>query len=117
MPNESLEKLRVDGAEIAYRRIGTGRPLVVLNGFAATTTDWDPSFIDRLASSSELILIDNRGIGHSSDDGHPFDIAKLADDVAQVVGMLGVERANVLGWSMGGFIAQTLALRSEEHTS
>jgi len=111
MPNESFEKLRVDGAEIAYRRIGTGRPLVVLNGFAATSADWDPSFIDRLASSSELILIDNRGIGHSSDDGHPFDIAKLADDVAQVVGRLGIERANVLGWSMGGFIAQTLALQ------
>ena len=112
MPNESFEKLRVDGAEIAYHRIGTGRPLVVLNGFAATSADWDPSFIDRLASSSELILIDNRGIGHSSDDGHSFDIAKLADDVAQVVEMLGIERVNVLGWSMGGFIAQTLALRN-----
>ena len=110
MPNESFEKLQVDGAEIAYHRIGTGRPLVVLNGFAATSADWDPSFIDRLASSSELILIDNRGIGHSSDDGKPFDIAKLADDVARVVEMLGIERANVLGWSMGGFIAQTLAV-------
>ena len=111
MPNESFEKLRVDGAEIAYRRIGTGRPLVALNGFAATSADWDPSFIDGLASSSELILIDNRGIGHSSDDGQPFDIARLADDVGQVVRMLGIDRANVLGWSMGGFIAQTLALQ------
>jgi pimeloyl-ACP methyl ester carboxylesterase len=111
MPNESFEKLRVNGAEIAYRRIGTGRPLVVLNGFAATSADWDPSFIDSLASSSELILIDNRGIGHSSDDGRPFVIAGLADDVAQLFGMLGIDRANVLGWSMGGFIAQTLALQ------
>jgi pimeloyl-ACP methyl ester carboxylesterase len=115
MPNEWFEKLRVDGAEIAYRRIGTGRPLVVLNGFAATSADWDPLFIDRLASSSELILIDNRGIGHSSDDGHFFDITKLADDVARVVEMLGIERANVLGWSMGGFIAQALALQHPGH--
>lgn len=111
MANESLATIAIDGAEIAYRRIGTGRPLVVLNGFAATSADWDPSFIDRLASSNELILIDNRGIGHSSDDGQPFDIARLADDVAQVVGMLDIERANVLGWSMGGFIAQTLAVQ------
>jgi pimeloyl-ACP methyl ester carboxylesterase len=76
-----LEKLQVDGAQIAYRRIGIGRPLIVLNGFAATSTDWDPLFIDRLASSNELILIDNRGIGHSTDNGRPFDIAQLATDV------------------------------------
>jgi pimeloyl-ACP methyl ester carboxylesterase len=111
MPNESFEKLQVDGAQIAYRRIGTGRPLVVLNGFAATSADWDPSFIERLASSSELILIDNRGIGRSMDNGRPFDIAQLADDVLRVMEALGIERTSVLGWSMGGFIAQTLVLQ------
>jgi pimeloyl-ACP methyl ester carboxylesterase len=111
MPHESFEKLQVDGAQIAYRRIGHGRPLVVLNGFAATSADWDPSFIDGLASSNELILLDNRGIGRSTDNGQPFDIAKLADDAARVIEMLGIERVNVLGWSTGGFIAQTLALQ------
>jgi pimeloyl-ACP methyl ester carboxylesterase len=111
MPNELFEKLQVDGAEIAYHRIGNGRPLVVLNGFAATSTDWDPLFIDRLASSNELILLDNRGIGRSADNGQPFDIAKLADDVLRVVDALGTERISLLGWSMGGFIAQTLALQ------
>ena len=111
MPHKSFEKLQVDGAQIAYRRIGNGRPLVALNGFAATSADWDPSFIDRLASSNELILLDNRGIGRSTDNGQPFDIAQLADDAARVIEMLGIERANVLGWSMGGFIAQTLALQ------
>jgi pimeloyl-ACP methyl ester carboxylesterase len=109
MPRESLEKLQADGAQIAYRRIGIGRPLIVLNGFAATSADWDPSFIEGLASSNELILIDNRGIGRSTDDGQPFDIAKLTDDAARVIETLGIERVNVLGWSMGGFIAQTLA--------
>ena len=111
MPNESFEKLQVAGAQIGYRRIGYGRPLVVLNGFAATSADWDPSFIDRLTSSNQLILVDNRGIGRSTDNGQPFDIAKLADDAARVIEMLGIERVNVLGWSMGGFIAQTLALQ------
>jgi pimeloyl-ACP methyl ester carboxylesterase len=111
MAAESLATIPIDGAKIAYRRIGNGRPLVVLNGFAATSADWDPSFIDRLASSNELILLDNRGIGRSTDNGQPFDLAKLADDAARVIEMLGIERVNVLGWSMGGFIAQRLALQ------
>jgi pimeloyl-ACP methyl ester carboxylesterase len=111
MPSESFEKLQVNGAQIAYRRVGNGRPLVVLNGFAATSADWDPSFIDWLAISNELILLDNRGIGHSTDNGQPFDIAQLADDAARMIEMLGIERISLLGWSMGGFIAQTLAVQ------
>jgi pimeloyl-ACP methyl ester carboxylesterase len=114
MPSDSFAKIQVDGAQIAYRRIGNGRPLVLLNGFAATSADWDPSLIDRLASSNELVLVDNRGISHSTDDGRPFDIARLADDALRVVAELGVERVNVLGWSMGGFIVQTLALQQPD---
>ncbi len=110
MEAESFPTIEVDGARIVYRRIGKGRPLVILNGFGATSADWDPSFIDRLTSSHELILLNNRGIGGSTDDGQPFDIAKLAADSARVIDTLGIERANVLGWSMGGFIAQALAL-------
>jgi pimeloyl-ACP methyl ester carboxylesterase len=111
VPNESFQKLQVDGAQIAYRRIGNGRPLLILNGFAATSADWDPSFIHGLAASNELVLLDNRGIGGSTDSGKPFDITRLADDAARAVEMLGLERTSVLGWSMGGFIAQTLALQ------
>ena len=111
MANESFEKLEVDGTQIAYRRIGNGRPLLVLNGFGATSSDWDPLFIHGLASYNELILLDNRGIGSSTDDGKPFDIARLADDAAHVIETLGFERISILGWSMGGFIAQTLALQ------
>ena len=107
---ESQAKVAIDGAQIVYRRVGKGRPLLVLNGFGATSSEWDPPFIDRLASSNELILLNNRGIGDSIDDGQPFDIAKLAADTACVIGTLGVERASVMGWSMGGFIAQAFAV-------
>src|SRR6266536_4659365 len=110
MPGEPSATVQVDGAQIAYRRVGNGLPLLVLNGFAATTADWEPSFIDGLASSNELILVDNRGVGRSTDDGKPLDIARLADDAARVIDALGFEHTSVLGWSMGGFIAQTLAL-------
>ena len=111
MEIESLATVAVDGVQIVYRRIGKGRPLLVLNGFGATSADWDPSFIDRLASSNQLILLNNRGIGGSKDDGQSLDIEKLADDAARVIEILGLERASVLGWSMGGFIAQTFAVK------
>ena len=60
---------------------------------------------------NELILLNNRGIGGSTDDGQSFDIAKLAADAAHVIETLGIERASVMGWSMGGFIAQALAVK------
>ena len=71
MAAESLATIPIDGAKIAYRRIGNGRPLIVLNGFAATSADWDPSFIDALASSNELVLVDIAGsVPPRTTDGH-----------------------------------------------
>lgn len=111
MPSDSIATVSVESAKIVYRRLGNGRPLLILNGFGATGSDWDPLFIDGLASYNELILLDNRGIGGSTDDGRPFDIARLASDAAHAIETLGFERISILGWSMGGFIAQTLALQ------
>lgn len=111
MGADALTTVPVDGSQIVYRRVGKGRPVLVLNGFAATSSDWDPFFIDELASSNELILLDNRGIGGSTDNGQSFDIDKLAADAARVIETLGFERVSVIGWSMGGFIAQSLAVQ------
>jgi pimeloyl-ACP methyl ester carboxylesterase len=111
METESLTTVTVDGAQIVCKRIGKGRPFLVLNGFAATSADWDPSFIDRLSSSNELILLNNRGIGGSTDDGQPFNIEKLAADAAHIIQALAIDRASVMGWSMGGFIAQAFAVK------
>jgi pimeloyl-ACP methyl ester carboxylesterase len=117
MAADSLATIPVDDAVIACRRVGSGRPLLVLNGFAATSADWDPTFIDRLASANQLVLIDNRGTGGSMDYGAPFDIRQLADDTARVIDTLGFQRANVLGWSMGGFIAQMLAVQRPDRVN
>ena len=110
MASEPIATIPVDGGRIACRRLGSGRPLLVLNGLAATSADWDPSFIDQLASANEIILLDNRGIGLSTDSKAPFDIAQLADDTGRVIKTLEFKRVSVLGWSLGGFIAQILAL-------
>jgi pimeloyl-ACP methyl ester carboxylesterase len=111
MLSETVPRVAVNGVQVGHRRVGKGLPLLVLNGFAATSADWDPSFIDKLASSNDLILLDHRGIGNSTDDGKPFDIAQLANDAAHVIEALGFTRTSVLGWSMGGFVAQTLAVQ------
>src|SRR2546421_11929099 len=108
MPEPPISTIPVEGGRIAYRRMGSGRPLVVLNGLTATNADWDPAFLERLASANELVLLDNRGIGASTDDGAPFDIARLARDTAHVIEALELRPPSVLGWSMGGFIAQAL---------
>src|SRR5512146_1038622 len=106
METESMATITTDDARFAYRRIGHGPPLLLLNGFAATSADWDPSFVDRLCRSNELILLDNRGLGASTDYGRSFDIGTLAADATHVIEKLGIERASVIGWSMGGFVAQ-----------
>src|SRR5205823_10644664 len=109
MASEPIAMIAVDGGRIACRRLGSGRPLLVLNGLAATSADWDPSFVDRLASANEIILLDNRYIGLSTDNGAPFDIAQLADDTGRVIKALEFKRVSVLGWSLVGFNAQILA--------
>ena len=69
------------GLESSCRTIGKGLPLLVLNGFGATSADWYPSFVDKLASCNKLIVLNNRGISDSTDNGQPFDIEKLANHV------------------------------------
>jgi pimeloyl-ACP methyl ester carboxylesterase len=95
---------------LAYGRMGEGPPLVVVNGFAATRDDWDPTFLAGLAQRHELVLLDNRGMGESPDDGLAFTVDDLAADVAGVIDALGLSRPALLGWSMGGCVALALAL-------
>jgi pimeloyl-ACP methyl ester carboxylesterase len=97
--------------QIGWRRVGGGAPLVLLNGYAATAADWDPGFLDALSAPFELVLIDHRGMGTSSwgDDAELLTIEAMAADVVAVLDALGLARVPVVGWSMGGFVAQALA--------
>ncbi len=108
--SRAVSTCTVGGRALAYERRGAGRPLLVLNGYAGTKADWDPGFIAALAADRELILLDHRGIGDSAGDGEPFSIEDLAGDAAGAIGAIGLERPDVLGWSMGGFVALALAL-------
>jgi pimeloyl-ACP methyl ester carboxylesterase len=101
----------VDGVRIDYRDTGgSGVPLLLITGYAVTLDMWDQDFVRALGQERRLILMDNRGMGGSSAPEGGFGIAAMAGDAAGLLRALGVDRADVLGWSMGGFVAQELAL-------
>lgn len=99
------------GVRFAYRRFGheAGTPLVLFMHFTGTMDHWDPLVTEGLARGRELILFDNAGISSSSGEV-PGTIAEMAEHAAALIGALGLDQVDVLGFSMGGAITQELAL-------
>lgn len=100
----------VGGAEISYERSGSGSPLLAIMGMSGTFSHWGEPLLDRLRSEFEVIVYDHRGVGDSSPLEVPLSIELLARDAAGLLDTLGVEVVHVLGISMGGMVAQELAL-------
>jgi pimeloyl-ACP methyl ester carboxylesterase len=106
-----VKHVRVNGISIGYRTVGSGRPLVLIPGFAFTMAEWDPKLVAALAKRHRVVLFDNRGVATSTDtQGNVLSIDEMAGDTARLIGALHLGRSDVLGWSMGGYIAQKLAL-------
>lgn len=101
---------KTNGESYAYRRIGSGhgRPLLCLQHFTGTLDNWDPAVIDTLAAEREVILLDNAGIGRSS-GSVPVTIPGMAKHVFAFLDDLGVSSCDILGFSLGGAIAQVMA--------
>lgn len=100
---------RVDGTHVAWYERGQGPPLVLLMGTGSTMAEWDPALLRLLAEHRRLILFDYPGVGRSGPwHGRTFD--SLADATAGFLRRIGLRKADVLGWSMGGFVAQRLAI-------
>lgn len=100
------------GRQLAWCAVGDGKPLLLVNGYAATSEDWDPGFLEALGRSFEVICPDNRGVGGSELGEDELTIDGMACDLEALLDALGIERATVVGWSMGGFVAQRLAARA-----
>lgn len=100
-----------EGRTIAWRSVGAGPPLLLLNGYAASTADWDPTFLASLGAAFEVILPDHRGMGASTwgSDDDALSVGTMAADVLALMDDLGIDAAPIVGWSMGGFVAQTVA--------
>lgn len=104
-----------DGERFHYRRFGKPGtiPLVLCVRLRGTIDHWDPQLLDALAAEREVVVFDNRGTGASSGTA-PNTIDGLADGGITFIRSLGLEQVDVLGWSLGGIVAQGVALRAPE---
>jgi 3-oxoadipate enol-lactonase len=98
---------------IAWERRGAGPPVVLVHGLGYARWGWEP-VADALAESFEIVLLDNRGIGGSEAPPGPYTAAEMAGDVLAIMDEAGLERAHLVGTSLGGMIAQELVLASPE---
>jgi len=101
---------KVDSIELYYEEHGSGDPLLLIMGLAADSTAWLFQIPD-FAKHYRTIAFDNRGVGRSSKPPGTYTIHQMADDTAGLLDALGIARTHVVGVSMGGMIAQELALR------
>lgn len=91
--------------------------LLLINGYAATGADWDPGFLAELGHSHRVISPDNRGMGAAPLGEEELTVELMAADMERLLDAKGIERLPVVGWSMGGFVAQELARRAPDRVA
>ena len=105
-----MPKAKVDDIQLYYEEHGQGEPLLLIMGLGASTLSWREQ-IPTFGREFRVIAFDNRGAGRSDKPALRYNIALFADDTTGLMDALGIDSAHVYGQSMGGFIAQELALR------
>ncbi|MCI0366294.1 MAG: alpha/beta fold hydrolase, partial [Phycisphaerales bacterium] len=105
----------VDGTKFVYRQLGpdTGVPVILLNHLAAELDRWDPRVVDGIATRRRVIVFDNRGIG-ASGGKTPNSVEAMARDAVSFIQAIGIAQADLLGFSLGGFISQVIALEEPQ---
>jgi pimeloyl-ACP methyl ester carboxylesterase len=103
--------IEADSVRRAYRDLGpqAGPPLILLNHLGATLDNWDPRVVDGLAARRRVIAFDNRGVGASA-GRTPTTVAAMAKDAVAFIRAMGLSQVDLLGFSLGGFVAQEIAL-------
>jgi len=110
-----VDFVKVGDLNICYEVTGVGHPLVMIMGLTANMDWWDPGLIALLSKRFKVVTFDNRGAGRTETPGEgEFTIPQMADDTASFMDAIGIGSAHVVGVSMGGMIAQELALRHPE---
>ncbi|MER5750198.1 alpha/beta hydrolase [Streptomyces sp. NPDC002088] len=113
--NTPTRSVSVRGVDFVYRQLGPddGVPLILLNHLSAVLDNWDPRVVDGLAARRRVITYDNRGVG-ASGGSTPDTIEAMARDTVLFIRALGYDRVDLLGLSMGGFIAQVIAVQEPD---
>ncbi|OJF11145.1 alpha/beta fold hydrolase [Couchioplanes caeruleus] len=103
----------VNGINLYYETYGTGRPMVLLHGGLGSGEMFGP-LIGTFSENHQVVLVDLQGHGRTADIDRPLDIRSMADDVAALIDHLGLERPDVVGYSLGGGVALLVAIRHPE---
>src|SRR6266540_1894739 len=113
--NAPTRTISAGGVDFAYRELGptTGIPLVLVTHLAAVLDNWDPRVVDGVATERRVIAFDNRGVGATT-GATPRTIQAMAKDAAMFIRALGLTQVDLLGFSMGGMIAQVIAQNDPE---
>ena len=112
MTSGALEARNGD-VRLAYELRGSGEPLLMIHGLGYDRYGWGP-LPDLLAEDFTVVLLDNRGVGASDAPEGPYSVTQLAEDAIAVLDAAGIERTHLFGVSLGGYIAQELALAHPE---
>jgi len=102
---------------VGYREVGSGSPLVLIMGFSGSMDYWAPSLVDALAAHHTVIVFDNAGVGRTAAGKPPLTITAMARQTSALIAALHLTHPAVLGWSMGGMVAQALAVLHPEQVS
>lgn len=112
--NNIVNNIKVDDIDISYKKFGNGEPLLLIMGYSGSKNDWDPRFLKGLSANHTVIVFDNRGINNNITGTKNYTINQLAEDTVGLLDALNISKTDVLGYSMGGFIAQELTLKYPE---
>ena len=114
MQDIPLKKVRVGDIDVAYKTFGKGEPILLFNGAGADMNGWEPSTLKVLSSNHTVIVFDYRGVGNTTTGSKPFSTQQFANDTAGLLDALKIRKADVLGYSMGSFVAQQLTVTNPE---
>jgi pimeloyl-ACP methyl ester carboxylesterase len=106
-----MPQVQVGDVNLNYEVRGGGDPLLMVMGLGGSSAEWSPALVDELARSFRTIIYDNRGTGRSDKPDIPYSLEMFAADAIAILDALKIDRVHLFGVSMGGMIAQELALR------
>ncbi|MFL6453237.1 MAG: alpha/beta fold hydrolase [Nitrososphaeraceae archaeon] len=105
-----LKKVHVGDIDVAYKMFGKGDPIILFSGASDNMDAWDPSLLKGISSNHTVIVFDQRGIGNTTAGSRPYTPQQLADDTAGLLDALKIPKADVLGYSLGSYLAQQLTI-------
>ncbi|HEX2408552.1 MAG TPA: alpha/beta hydrolase [Nitrososphaeraceae archaeon] len=114
LKNIPSKQVRIGDIDVSYKKFGNGDPILLIMGYSGSKNDWDPTFLKRLSANHTVIIFDNRGVSNSTLGTKDYTINQLAEDIVGLLNVLNIDKVDILGYSMGGMIAQQLTLDHED---